>query len=54
MNNRTTVSGWRGTGVVDLMRFGGTATVARPRTGHAVVFGDEISVAYRPEVQQQA
>ena len=54
MNNRTTVSGWLGTSVVDLTRFGGTATVARPRPGHAVVFGDENSVTHRPEVQQQA
>jgi len=54
MNNRTLVNGWLGTGVVDLMRLGGTATVARPRPGHTVVFGDEISVAHRSEVQQQA
>jgi len=53
MNNRTLVNGWLGTGVVDLMRLGGTAT-ARPRPGHTVVFGDEFSVALRPEVQQQA
>jgi hypothetical protein len=54
MNNRTTVFGWLGTGIVDLRRTSGTATVARPRPGHTVVFGDEISVAHRSEVQQQA
>ena len=54
MNNRITVTGWLGTSVVDLSRPCGTATVARPRQGHTVVFGDEISVAHRSEVQQQA
>jgi hypothetical protein len=54
MNNGTTVIGWLGIGVVDLQRHGGTATVARPRPGHIVVFGDEFSVAHRSEVQQQA
>ncbi|MEP6560915.1 MAG: hypothetical protein ABJD68_07550 [Nakamurella sp.] len=53
MNNRTTVSGWLGTGVVNLQRLGGTATVARPRPGHTAAFGDEFW-AHRSEVQQQA
>ena len=54
MNNRTTVFGWLGTGIVDLLRLGGTATGARPRPAHIVVFGDETCVADRSGVQQQA
>jgi hypothetical protein len=54
MNNRTTVFGWLGTGIVDLLRLGDTAAIERPRPGHIVVFGDETSVADRSGVQQQA
>jgi hypothetical protein len=41
MNNMTKISGWLGTGVVDLARIGGPATAtARPHHGQIVVFSD--------------
>ena len=53
MNNMTKISGWLGTGVVDLARIGGPATaMARPRHGQIVVFGD--SPFRRSGVQQLA
>jgi len=53
MNNVTQISGWLGTGVVDLARIGGSATpMARPRPGHTVVFSDP--QARRSGVQQLA
>ena len=53
MSNVTKISGWLGTGVVDLARTGGPATVtARPRHGQIVAFGD--SPFRRSGVQQLA
>jgi len=53
MYNVTKMSGWLGTGVVDLARIGGPATAtARPRHGQIVVFGD--SPFRRSGVQQLA
>ena len=53
MNNMTKISGWLGTGVVDLARIGGPATAtARPRHGQIVAFGD--SPFRRSGVQQLA
>jgi hypothetical protein len=53
MYNMTKISGWLGTGAVDLARIGGPATAtARPRHGQIVVFGD--SPFRRSGVQQLA